>query len=235
MASQGASKIRVYDVCFTESVNAAAAHNLKLMIGITSFDNFDTSFNQLISDVTATQPGWSVIDTVFIGNELINDGLATSQAVADKVSYARGILKTKGYTGSVVTVDTWTKMRDDPVICSTSDYCAANAHAFFDGNVLPADAGGFVRKAYDAVAAANAGKHVVISESGWPHAGAPQGVSVASVDAQRTAIRSIVTEFAGDAADMFLFMGYDATYKTNQPEVERNFGIFDSSHYNGTP
>lgn len=233
LKSQGYGMVRVYDIgCPLGDFTAAAAQNgLKLMVGINQIANLNGDLNKLIGMINGD---WSTVDTVYIGNELVNSGAASAGDVASAVSTARGILSGAGYHGNVITVDTFNVMQRDGTVCSTSDYCGTNIHAFFDPNTAAASAGNFVLNAYNNVIRANNGKRVVVTESGWPWQGSCNGNACPSPQNQKTAMNSIMTSFSGMPGSMFMFQAYNAGYKTPGAQgVEQFFGIYDSDHYAG--
>lgn len=233
LKSQGYGMVRVYGIgCPVGDFVAGAAQNgLKMIVGLNTIGNLNGDLNTLIGMVNGA---WSTIDTVYIGNEQVNTGAASSGQVAAAVTTARGILSGAGFSGNVVTVDTFNAMEADATICSTSDYCAANAHAFFDPNTVAANAGTFVMNAYNGVMKANNGKKTVITESGWPYQGTCNGQACPSVANQKTAMDSLMQSFAGMPSNIFMFQAYDAGYKSpGQFGVEQFFGIYDSDHYTG--
>ena len=167
---------------------------------------------------------WGPVDTVVIGNEIVNQG-GNVNLVAAAVNSARGILQIAGFTKNVVAVDTFTAHQEYPQICQASDYCAVNAHAFFDPNTQASDAGSFVKNVISKIQ--NYGKPIIVTESGWPYEGSANGVAVPSVANQQAAIASLKSAFAGNPGGLFLFQAYDASYK--QPGnfgVEPYFGIY---------
>lgn len=231
LRSKGYGIVRIYDIgCPVGDFVAAAANNgLKVMIGTNSINPGDLS--KLIGFVNGN---WGPVDTVYIGNELVNTQQASAQQVAAAVSAARGTLQAAGYSGNVVTVDTFNVMQNDPTICSTSDYCAANAHAFFDPNTAASNAGTFVMNAYKNVQSANSGKRTVITESGWPWQGQCNGQACPSTDNQRVAMQSVMSAFANNAGSLYVFQAYDASYKSpGNLGIEPYFGIYDTDHYSG--
>lgn len=233
LKSQGYGMVRVYGIgCPVGDFVAGAAQNgLKMIVGLNTIGNLNGDLNTLIGMVNGA---WSTIDTVYIGNEQVNTGAASSGQVAAAVTTARGILSGAGFSGNVVTVDTFNAMEADATICSTSDYCAVNAHAFFDPNTVAANAGTFVMNAYNGVMKANNGKKTVITESGWPYQGSCNGQACPSVANQKTAMDSLMQSFAGMPSNIFMFQAYDAGYKSpGQFGVEQFFGIYDSDHYTG--
>lgn len=81
-----------------------------------------------------------------MGNELVNNAPDDQKSiVASKViramNEARSVLKSAGFKGKVVVVDTLIAAKAFPSLCSNSDYCAVNCHPFFDGNVKAGAAG----------------------------------------------------------------------------------------------
>lgn len=225
LKSQGYGIVRVYDIgCPVGDYTAAATQSgLKLMIGINSIANLQGDLGKLIDMVGGN---WGAVDTVYIGNELVNTGQASAGQVAGAVSTAKGTLSGAGFSGSVITVDTFNVMMIDPTICSTSDYCGTNAHAFFDPNTAASGAGAFLLNAYNKVLAANGGKKVVITETGWPYQGSTNGQAVPSAEDQKAALDSIRAS-SSSMGSVFLFQAYDAGYKQPGPlGVEQFFGIY---------
>ena len=233
LKSQGYGIVHIYGIgCpVGDFISAASQNGLQLLIGINQIANIGSDLGKLISMVNGQ---WSVIHTVYIGNELVNSGTTSADAVAGAVTQARGTLQAAGYSGNVVTIDTFNVIESNSVICSTSDYCAANAHAYFDPNTAAENAGNFVMNAYNAVKSANSGKNVIITESGWPYQGDCNGLACPSVDNQKAAMNSIMNSFGGMPGNVFMFQAYDAGYKQpGSKGVEQYFGIYDSDHYTG--
>lgn len=101
----------------------------------------------------------------------MNSHEMTASNVVDLIDRARKELAGAGYTGSVGAVETVPALVGNPAICQKSDQALANIHAFFDGKVLPQDAGKFVQSEIARLKNACPGKRVVVTESGWPHQG----------------------------------------------------------------
>lgn len=233
LKSQGYGIVHVYDIgCPVGDFATAAAQNgLQLLAGINAISNLQGDLGKLIGMLNGE---WGTVHTVYIGNELVNDGLAAADAVAGAVNQARGMLQSAGYNGNVITIDTFNVMQSNPTVCSTSDYCAANAHAYFDPNTAAENAGNFVLNAYNAVKAGNGGKDVIITETGWPYAGSCNGQACPSIDNQKAAMNSIIQSFSAMPGNVFLFQAYNAGYKQPGPNgVEQFFGIYDANHFSG--
>lgn len=203
--------VRIYGVdCnqVTTVLNAAKKHNMKIFAGIFDLHDLPGSLKTLID---AANGDWSLFDTISIGNELVNKGQNTPAEVVSAVNSARQTLRAAGYTGPVVTVDTFNAMIQYPELCQASDYCATNCHAFFDADMTPDEAGPYVKGQARRVSAAAGGKRTVVAESGWPHAGQANGAAVPSRQNQAIAITSLKKSFPDSG--IILFTAFDEKWK----------------------
>jgi exo-beta-1,3-glucanase (GH17 family) len=220
----GYSLFRTYGTDCNQTANvlsAAKAKNAKIFAGVFNIADVENEI-KLITE--AAQNDWSSVDTISIGNELVNQGTPADKVVA-AIGTARGLLKAAGYTGNVVTVDTFVAMIANPSICEASDYAAANCHAFFDGGRTAEQAGQFVLDQSKRVADACGGKRVVITESGWPWQGSSNGAAVPSVENQKAAISSLKSSFT---KDLILFTAFDDMWKKDSADThgcEKYYGI----------
>jgi exo-beta-1,3-glucanase (GH17 family) len=207
----GYSLFRIYG-CDCEQVpnvvSAVKAKKAKIFLGVYNIADVASEVQSIISAVSSD---WSIVDTISIGNELVNQGTAASTVVA-AINTARSLLTAAGYTGPVVTVDTFNAIIANPELCEASDYAAANCHAFFDSTSTASNAGNYVSEQAARVKEACGGKKVVITESGWPWKGDSNGAAVPSVENQQTAIASIKSKFD---KDIILFSAYDDGWKKN--------------------
>ena len=225
----GYSTVRIYGVdCnqISTVTSAAASRSIKVFAGLLTISDVAGDLASMIKQLNGHFDG--TITTISVGNELVDMGKASPGDVVSALGTARGILGQAGYTGSIVTVDTFNALIAHPELCQSSDYCAANAHSFFDGTIEPSGAGAWLQKQVDRIAAAaggDGGKKVVITESGWPHSGNSNGVAVPSPENQATALDSLRQAFGG-AGDLFLFAAFDDKWKADGAfGVEKNWGI----------
>ncbi|KAJ5532621.1 Cell surface mannoprotein MP65 [Penicillium frequentans] len=192
--------IRIYGTdCEQATLVARAArlHKMQVFGGIYDLTDFPASLNAF-KEAATTEDGsqdWSVFHTIAVGNELVNGGRSTPAEVSGAITQARTYLRGQGYKGPVVTVDTFSVLLKHPELCIASDYCAANCHAFFDATQQPHNAGPYVLGQMHAVSAAAGGKHTIITESGWPHAGQANGDATPSPENQRVAVESLRKSF----------------------------------------
>ncbi|KAH6677461.1 cell wall glucanase [Halenospora varia] len=213
----GYSIVRIYGTDCSQAttvLTAAKAKGLKLFAGV--YDITQVS-SEVALIVKAANGDWSSFDTISIGNELVNSGSATAAQVVAAISTARSLLKTAGYTGSVVTVDTLVAARANPSLCDNSDYCAVNSHPFFDGGVAAADSGSFLTTQIPTLQAvlSNKSQRVVITETGWPSQGSTNGKAVPSSENQSAAISSIKSAFTSSPSNVILFTTFNTMWKKN--------------------
>lgn len=221
--------IRLYGTDCDQVANVLAAGKAKriqLFVGIFDITQVGNSV-QIIS--SAVKGDWSVINTVSVGNELVNNGAASVGQVVGAVNQARTALRAAGYNGPVVTVDTMVAMLSHIELCTASDYCAINCHAFFDGNVEASGAGPFVLNWAQKISAAAGGKTTVITETGWPSQGSTNGKAVPGTSQQQQAISSLKSTFSNN---MILFNAYNDMWKKNSPSqfnAEQYWGIYGNA------
>ncbi len=224
--------VRIYGVdC--DQVNtvmqAASSIGVKLMLGVFNLDGLDGQVGQLVSAVKSNG-GWDSVSAISVGNELVNNGQATPNQVIDAVTSARQSLRSAGYQGPVVTVDTFVAVQKNPQLCDSSDFCAMNIHPFFDPNTSPEAAGDFVARqvANTRQVLKNPNKRVVVTESGWPWQGSANGQAVPGKDNQQTAVDSIKTNYGAQSpGDLILFTAFNDLWKKAEP------GTFYAEQYWG--
>lgn len=217
--------IRIYgvDCNQVENVLAALAPGQKLFAGI-YYVNAISSGVATLAAAVKNNGGWSRVHTVSIGNELVNGGEATTAQVKAYVDEGRTALTAAGYTGSVVSVDTFIAVINNPALCGYSDYIAVNAHAYFDGYVTAEQAGDWVLLQIERVATVCTGKSVFITETGWPTKGNANGVAVPSTANQKAALASI-SEKCGN--DVTFFTAFNDLWKSDGSYgVEKYWGIY---------
>ncbi|KAH8661425.1 glycoside hydrolase superfamily [Tricladium varicosporioides] len=229
----GYGMVRIYGTdCnqVTTVLTAAKAKGLKLFAGVYDITQVSTEIALIVK---AANGDWTSFDTISIGNELVNAGSATAAQVVAAISTARSLLKTAGYTGSVVTVDTLVAARSNPSLCDNSDYCAVNCHPFFDGGVAAAGSGSFLTTQIPTLQAvlSNKSQRIVITETGWPSRGDTNGNAVPSSENQSAAISSIKSAFTSSPSNVILFTTFNTMWKKNtaaQFNAEQYWGFLGS-------
>lgn len=208
--------VRLYGVdCDQVATAYAAAKEFgnKLFLGI--YDISEPALTQAVSAIAAgVEKDWSIVDTVSVGNELVNNGPTIAPQVLEALDTARAALRAAGYEGPVVTVDTWVAVLDHPELCEKSDYCAVNIHPFFDGGVAADEAGKFVTTTVSNIRRKlSTDKRIVVTETGWPWQGATNRAAVPGMDQQTKAMSSIKNAYSSNPADVILFTAFNDLWK----------------------
>ena len=220
--------IRIYGTDCNQVANVikATKGTVSIFAGIFNINNVQEEVNTIASAVNGN---WKLINTVSVGNELVNNGKASVNQVTSAIDTARSALKAKGYNGPVVTVDTMMAMKNNPQLCHASDFCAINCHAFFDGSVLPSDAGPFVADWAKQVSHAAGGKTTVVTESGWPTKGYANKKAVPSQENHQKAMQSLNGTFS---ENLVMFGLYNELWKQDSGVThgaERYWGILGNA------
>ncbi len=222
-AFSGYSMVRIYGTDCEQVpgvLKAAASKGMKVFAGVYDIASVGPETQILID---AAKSNWDIIDTISIGNEVVNNGGSASDVV-NAVKTARSMLQSAGYNGKIVTVDTFTAIIDNPELCEVSDFAAANCHAFFNADITADGAGKYVAEEAQRVKKACGGKDVMITESGWPSAGDPNGSAVPSPANQKAAVDSLRSAFS---SNIVLFSAFNDAWKNDF------VGSFGAEHFWG--
>lgn len=230
----GYSRVRLYGTDCNQVSNVlsvAKSKGLTIFAGVYNIDNLSQEIEKISS---AANGDWSTFDTVSIGNELVNSGAASPEKVVDAVNTARGQLRSAGFTGPVVTVDTLVASRANPSLCDASDFCAVNCHPFFDSNVEAQNSGAFLESQIPTLQSklANPSQKIVITETGWPSQGETNGKAVPSSTNQAAAISSIKSAFSSNPGQVILFTAFNDMWKVSsaaQFKAEQFWGFLGAA------
>ncbi|CAR25341.1 KLTH0G17204p [Lachancea thermotolerans CBS 6340] len=216
--------IRIYDTdCeVLGNVVSALTGSQKIMIGIWNIQKIQDSVDAISA---AFSSDFSKIYAVSIGNELVNSGQASVSEIQSAVSTARDLLGGIGFTGQIVTVDTLVAVSANPALCECSDFIAVNCHPYWDGNVEPSDCGTWLQQQIASLQTkCGTAKQVLITETGWPNFGSPNGKCNPSASNMQTCINAISSSVGSQA---ILFSTYNDYWKPPGPyNVEQRWGIF---------
>ncbi|RCI07593.1 hypothetical protein L249_1643 [Ophiocordyceps polyrhachis-furcata BCC 54312] len=221
------SLVRIYGTACADESNffeAAKAHNMKVFLGIWDTKSIEKEVEAIRKIVNGD---WGYIHTISVGNEMVNSGQAEASEMVKAVNDARRRVREIGYTGPVVTVDTFGAYKNNPDLEKASDYCAFNGHGFYD-STNPANSTGPWLKKVVKDSCQNL-ENAVVAESGWPKRGISNGKAVPGVEEQAAALRSITEVFPTDAENgvkVILFSAFDDKWKDpGLFNVEQSWGI----------
>lgn len=215
--------IRIYDTDCSglNNVLAALGSNQRVIAGIYDI----TKLSESLSTITSACNGnWAKIHSVAVGNEAVFNGQASVSSLVSAMSTARSTLQQAGYTGPVVTVEAQNIINANPSLCDASDFVAANIHPFFNADCPSSNAGSWVSNQISMLESSCKGKTVIVTETGWPHAGSANGAAIPSPQDQQTAISSLSSTLS---SNVVFFTAFDDLWKTSTGEfgVEKSWGI----------
>ncbi|EPE09424.1 glycoside hydrolase family 17 protein [Ophiostoma piceae UAMH 11346] len=228
--SKGFNTIRVYSTDCDTLPNVGAACEeigLKMIIGVfigeVGCDNADPDVASQISAIKAWAK-WDLVELVVVGNEAGFQKFCTPSELSGLITEVKEIIKTDGYTVPVTTtdtVDTWENTDFSSALCAVVDVVACNAHAYFNAETAPADAGKFVAGQLEIVKNI-CGKDGYVLETGWPSSCVANGVATCSEDDQATAISSLKSELGGSV--VFFSYSNDDWKDNGSCECEQHWG-----------
>jgi len=231
IAASGYSSVRIYASVCSGLVNVGAAceaHGLKMIIGVFIDETGIGGGSGAAEDVTAILAWgkWSLVELIVIGNEAVFNNYCSASELAGFISSTKSSFKSAGYSGPCTTTEPLDVLQANTgALCEVLDLVGCNIHPYFNGAVLPSDAGKFVKGQLDLVDALCAGKTGITLETGWPHSGNPNGVSIPSTANQLAALESIAEVVGGKSVVLSYF---DDSWKMSNPgacNCEPYFGI----------
>ena len=199
----------------------AAENGLKTMVGVWLDHDRENNEKELANAIEVARAGHAGI--LAVGNEVLLRGDLPEDELIDYISRAKqaspGI--DVGY------VDAYFKFVDHPRVTEACDVILANCYPFWES--CPAEYSLLYMKDmyHRAVRAAN-GRKVIISETGWPNVGTPEGGAVPSFE---NAIRYFINTYQWadeEDIDVFYFSSFDETWKIDKEgDVGAYWGLWD--------
>lgn len=230
IAAAGFTTLRVYSTdCDTlpHVGEACSKYGVKMIVGIfISEYGCSNGSPDVDTQISALKEWgqWDLVELMAVGNEALYNGYCTAQQLVDLISHVKNELT--DYTGPYTTTDivgAWEQEDVQSLVCDAIDVVAANIHSYFNADVLPIDAGKFVKSQLEIVEKACGGKPGYVLECGYPTLGNTNGVNVPSIINQQTAITSI-KETLGDK--VVFFSMFDDKWKDDGAcNCEKHWGV----------
>ncbi|MGB5259237.1 MAG: glycosyl hydrolase family 17 protein [Gammaproteobacteria bacterium] len=199
----------------------AAEHGLKTMVGVWLDSDRENNEMELANAIEVARAGHAGI--LAVGNEVLLRGDLSEAELIDYINRA----KQAAPDVDVGYVDAYFEFVDHPRVTEACDVILANCYPFWES--CPAEYSLLYMKDmyHRAVQAAN-GKQVIISETGWPNVGTPEGGAVPSFE---NAIRYFINTYqwaAEEGIEIFYFSSFDETWKVDREgDVGAYWGLWD--------
>lgn len=213
-------------------ITAAKRNNLKVFVGIWDVQNAAAEAQLLIN---GAQDNWNMIETVAVGNEVLNRNAATLSQVISGITTARSMLRQAGYSGPVTTVEVYSRimMEENRALCDAVDHITANCHPFFNSDQTADQAGTYVRDQANRLSDwCGYKRDVVITETGWPTKGQTNGKAVPGKENQRIALQSLRDAYVDNPNGLILFSAFDDPWKEDGEGTfgaEKFWGIYGTA------
>jgi len=199
----------------------AAENGLKSMVGVWLDDDKEHNEIEFANAIEVAKAGHA--DILAVGNEVLLRGDLSEDELIDYINRAKQAVPgvDVGY------VDAYFEFAVHPRVTEACDVILANCYPFWEK--CPAEhALLYMKEMYRlAVQAAN-GKKVIISETGWPNLGTPEGGAVPSVE---NAIKYFINTYQWaeeEGIEIVYFSSFDETWKVDaEGDVGAYWGLWD--------
>lgn len=172
--------------------------------------------------IAAAQAG--LVDIAIVGSEtLLRGDLSEDQLLG----YMSQVKLAVPASVLVTTADTYAQWLAHPRVIAASDVVAANFYPYWEkvpiGKALCS-----LRAQYHKLAAASAGKQVIVSETGWPGDGNPQGAAVAAPANATRFLLEFVSWARANNVTYWYFEAFDESWKAAYEGPQgAHWGIWD--------
>ncbi len=199
----------------------AAENGLKTMVGVWLDHDRENNEKELANAIDVAKAGHA--DILAVGNEVLLRGELPEDELIDYIQRA----KQAAPGVDVGYVDAYFKFVDHPRVTEACDVILANCYPFWES--CPAEYSLLYMKDmyHRAVQAAN-GRKVIISETGWPNVGTPEGGAVPSFE---NALEYFINTYQWaeeEGIEIFYFSSFDETWKVDREgDVGAYWGLWD--------
>ena len=199
----------------------AKEDDLKTMVGVWLDDDLEMNEKEMENGIALAKEG--LVDILAIGNEVLLRGDLTEDQLIDYINRAKQAVPgvDVGY------VDAYFEFNDHPRISDACDVLLANCYPFWEG--CPADhALLYMKEMYRKAMIAANGKPVIISETGWPNIGTPEGGAVPSFENAVKYFIDTCRWAEEDSIEIYYFSAFDEAWKVAaEGDVGAYWGIWD--------
>ena len=215
--------IRTFSCTDGHELIPAIAHEkgLKTLVGVWLDDDKEHNDLELENAIRVAKDGH--VDILGVGNEVLLRGDLTEDELLDYIARAKEALPDVevGY------VDAYFEFAAHPRITDACDVLLANCYPFWEG--CPAEyALLYMKEMYRKAVEVAGGKRVIISETGWPNIGTPEGGAEPSFE---NAIKYFIDTYRwaeAEGIEIFYFSSFDESWKVGaEGDVGAYWGLWD--------
>lgn len=194
---------------------------LRTMVGASISDDMEKNEIELANAIEVARAGHA--DILAVGNEVLLRGELTEDELIAYIRRAKEAVPdvTVGY------VDAYFQFEDHPRVTEACDVLLINCYPFWEGCAADYSLL-YMKEMYRRAQAAANGKKVIISETGWPNIGSPEGDAVPSVDNALQYFINTCRWAEEEGVEIFYFSSFDESWKTgDEGDVGAYWGLWD--------
>ncbi len=199
----------------------ARKNGLKTMVGAWLGDDKGKNELEINNAIEVAKAGY--VDILAVGNEVLLRGDLTEDELLEYMYRVKQAVPAveMGY------VDAYFEFVDHPRITEACDVILANCYPFWEE--CPADhALLYMKDMYQRVSRVANGRHVIVSETGWPNVGTAEGGAVPSLENAMRYLINTCKWAEEDGVEVFYFSSFDEAWKVDaEGDVGAYWGLWD--------
>jgi len=206
-----------------ETARIAHQNGLKAMVGVGLSEDLDLNELELRNGIEVARAGHA--DILAVGNEvMLREDLGEDQLI-EYIQRAKAAVPGV----PVGTVDAYFLFENHPRVAAACDTLLVNCYPFWES--CPAEyAHLYMKDMYRRARKVADGKHVIISETGWPNVGSPFGAAIPSYD---NAVEYFIRTYQWaheEGIEIFYFSSFDESWKVgDEGDVGAYWGLWDAA------
>ena len=199
----------------------AQENGLKTMVGVGLSDNRENNEIELANAIEVASAGHANI--LAVGNEVLLRGDIDEDELLDYIARAKKAVPAVdvGY------VDAYFEFEDYPRVTEACDVLLINCYPFWENCPLDYSLL-YMKEMYRRAARVANGKKIIVSETGWPTQGAPEGGAIPSFD---NALQYFINTYQWaeeEGIEIFYFSSFDESWKIgDEGDVGAYWGLWD--------
>jgi exo-beta-1,3-glucanase (GH17 family) len=216
--------IRTFSTTHGFNVVGKIAHQLGFVTYIGAWLGRDTVANNAEFDSLVAMAKRGEVDTAIIGSESMLRRDVTEAKLIDFITR----FKTMVPGIPVTTADVYGELTSRPNLIAVCDFVYGNFYPYWEG-VEVKYAVANLQAAYLGLQKIAGTKPILISEAGWPSAGATNGMSIPTLENASFYFLNLVSWARAKNVKIFYFEAFDEAWKTAEGTVGPNWGLFDKT------
>lgn len=197
-----------------EKVGKIATEQYGLKIVLSAWLSRDLVANDM--EIKSLLSNARYAEMLVVGSETLLRGDLSPQQLVEYLTYVKAEVKKQGLNIPVTTADTWNNLKEYPEVREACEVLFPNIYPFWE-KVPIEHALQFLQGRYEEIKKLGGTKPTIISETGWPSDGAPNGSAIPSLENAANYFQSVRRWARENDVKYFFFEGFDEKWKTGEP------------------